>query len=533
MITIEIKKREGASGATEFYISPEHIHLGGRASARVDALRFALPTEWVGKVVTVSFAPAAKKTVNATLPEDCILPLCSAYTADGVCGELCVRATGADGYDAYTVPAMYTVYHHPEVGDPSELPPDRFAELVKQTAEAAAQAAEDVIAGDIELVKIVTELPAEGEENKTYFVAKTDGEGNDLYDEYMWISGAWEYIGTKRFEIDLTDYVKRTDYASGADAGVVKVHPGYGLNVSSAGIIYPYKPDDNAIKNRQSNRIVVLEILDKAVKEAIATNTETLTDEEKAAALAWLGAVGAEDYATTDKAGVVKTTYRYGIFTDQNGFLTIFPASTEGIDGKSVKNPITPSNLDYAIKVGLTTNTNELTNDEKLAACAWLGAVKLSNPASGLRLFAANNEKQTYFDLTNVGCLIFKDNAIRSVEYATNEARPYSFVQRSANGVIYTGDPTENRHAATKKYVDNLAVDRSKGVVSFDTDGNQESINWAYNTQGNSIARRLGNGTLHVATPDVDNAAANKGYVDGLIASLEERIAALEGGEGV
>lgn len=65
--------------------------------------------------------------------------------------------------------------------------------------------------GKIELVKIVTELPETGEENKTYFVAKTDGEGADLYDEFMWINGAWEYIGTKQFDVDLTEYAKKTE----------------------------------------------------------------------------------------------------------------------------------------------------------------------------------------------------------------------------------------------------------------------------------------------------------------------------------
>lgn len=342
----------------------------------------------------------------------------------------------------------------------------------------------------LELVSIVTELPETGVENKTYFVAKTDGSGMDLYDEYMWINGAWEYIGTKQIEIDLTEYVKNTDYASVGKCGIVKTAATYddGIYINTAGAMSLCTASTANIDDRKTKRPITPTNLDYAVKVGITTNTNELTTDEQAAARAWLGAIGATDYASEDVAGVAKTTYRYGIVTDSNGFLTIYPATTAHIDGKSVKNPITPSNLDYAIKVGLTTNAETLTAEEKAAVQKWLG-----------------------------------------MTMATNEAKPWTVVQRSTDGVIYVGTPTANNHATTKAYVDGLAVARNKGIVAFTDDGTQEALAWAYNLQGNSIARRLGNGTLWVATPDVDNAAANKGYVDGLIAELQAQIDALKG----
>ncbi len=153
------------------------------------------------------------------------------------------------------------------------------------------------------------------------------------------------------------------------------------------------------------------------------------------------------------------------------------------------------------MKVGLTTNTETLTEEEKSAARKWLGLTK-----------------------------------------ATNEAKPYTIVERSADGAIYTGTPTADSHATTKAYVDGLAIDRSKGIVSFTDDGTQEALAWAYNLQGNSIARRLGNGTLWVATPDVDNAAANKAYVDAMggvyyaeygVTTFAEITAAIDAGKSV
>ena len=80
--------------------------------------------------------------------------------------------------------------------------------------------------------------------------------------------------------------------------------------------------------------------------------------------------------ATTTKYGVVKLGA--GLATGNTGGTTIATiqcAPDSAIDAKSSKyHPIVPSNLDYAVKVAVTTNTKILTEDEKTAACNWLGA---------------------------------------------------------------------------------------------------------------------------------------------------------------
>lgn len=274
------------------------------------------------------------------------------------------------------------------------------------------------------------------------------------------------------------------------------------------------------------------------------------------------------DYASETAAGVAKTTYRYGIITDGNGFLSIYPATTAHIDGKSVKNPITPNNLDYAVKKGLCDSKlaeteYAWTDEEKAAARELLGAVGATDYASNsvhgvvrydayygitggtagsagvpIPVWASNEEinaknERRFINAKNLDYALKKSLTTNTetltteektkaqewlgIKKATNEAKPYTLVERTANGVIYVGTPTEAKHAATKEYVDGLAVDRSKGVVTFEDDGTQVAIPWAYNTAGNSFARRLGNGTLWVETPDVDKAAANKAYVDGKV----------------
>ena len=52
---------------------------------------------------------------------------------------------------------------------------------------------------------IVEELPTTGESNNIYLIAKT-GTSDDSYNEYMWIDGKWEFIGSTA--VDLTDYLK-------------------------------------------------------------------------------------------------------------------------------------------------------------------------------------------------------------------------------------------------------------------------------------------------------------------------------------
>ena len=77
--------------------------------------------------------------------------------------------------------------------------------------------------------QIVQTLPSTGEANVIYLLPKS-GTAGDVYDEYLWLSGAWEKIGTT--EIDLSDYytksqsdgkyINKTGDASNATASFVE-----------------------------------------------------------------------------------------------------------------------------------------------------------------------------------------------------------------------------------------------------------------------------------------------------------------------
>ena len=57
--------------------------------------------------------------------------------------------------------------------------------------------------------EIVTELPAVGQTNILYLVAKSEAASGDGYDEYLYIKGAWERVGST--DIDLSGYVQASE----------------------------------------------------------------------------------------------------------------------------------------------------------------------------------------------------------------------------------------------------------------------------------------------------------------------------------
>ena len=57
--------------------------------------------------------------------------------------------------------------------------------------------------------EIVAELPASGQSNILYLVAKSSAASGDGYDEYLYINGGWERIGST--DIDLSGYVQAAD----------------------------------------------------------------------------------------------------------------------------------------------------------------------------------------------------------------------------------------------------------------------------------------------------------------------------------
>lgn len=166
-------------------------------------------------------------------------------------------------------------------------------------------------AGSIKFLPVV-ELPTENiDETAMYLVPIADSEGENEFIEYVYINSKWEKIGVVKVEVDPSEYVKFTDFATENKAGVVKNY----YNKWSSGIEFL---TDGSIKTACASEVdikakvndtmpIVSKNLDKAVKVGVTTNTETLTDEEKASACEWLGAIKQNNSVSEFKQAYVKT----------------------------------------------------------------------------------------------------------------------------------------------------------------------------------------------------------------------------------
>lgn len=103
------------------------------------------------------------------------------------------------------------------------------------------------------------------------------------------------YLEENPVEVDLTDYVKNTDYATAEKAGVVKVsNLDYGIEITNAGILRIRKPSEWNILNGRKSAVmspVTLGAVDLVVKEVLKSPTVEWTEEEKASARNLLNAL--------------------------------------------------------------------------------------------------------------------------------------------------------------------------------------------------------------------------------------------------
>ena len=93
----------------------------------------------------------------------------------------------------------------------SDGDPTGMLESVKKQAVDEAKAYTDDELAAFDFIKVVDALPATGLPNKFYLVPKSDTRTQDLFDEYVWANGKWEWVTTKQMEVDLTPYSKKSE----------------------------------------------------------------------------------------------------------------------------------------------------------------------------------------------------------------------------------------------------------------------------------------------------------------------------------
>ena len=188
---------------------------------------------------------------------------------------------------------------------------DQYAldvEIANRTSEDATLSARiDALSG-LEY-EVVQQLPATGRKSVIYLVPQ-DRQAPDVYDEYLWVNTAFERIGSTA--VDLTGYVKNTDYATDSKAGVIIANGAYGFGMNASnhrltGTVSTYE----TYQNRLNEHVISKGTLENVIAGKGLLDSSALTDYVKNT-----------DYAGTSTGGVVKTGAAYGTQMASSGVLT-------------------------------------------------------------------------------------------------------------------------------------------------------------------------------------------------------------------
>ena len=184
---------------------------------------------------------------------------------------------------------------------------------------------------------IVNELPTEDIQTDTiYLVPSDDPTTQDIYLEYMYINNQWELLGQKQIVVDLTDYVKKTDYATSSVGGVFK--SGNSISVNSNGVI-------------QVGTNSYADYLTKA--NTIAIGKGTLEN-----VITGKGLVSNTNYATGQTGGVVKSNNYFNALVSNEGLMYSVVNTYADYGTKDDKSFISKGTLENVITgKGLTTKS--------------------------------------------------------------------------------------------------------------------------------------------------------------------------------
>lgn len=146
--------------------------------------------------------------------------------------------------------------------------------------------------------EIVTSLPTASSTtyfntSKKIYLVLANNDSDDFYNEYITIlkdsEYFWEKIGDTK--IDLTDYVKNTDYATTSKGGVVIVNNENGVGISENGVLQVVPATAAEIDDKtQGRKPIVPNTLDYAIEKGLGANSLIWTDTEKLNARNTIGA---------------------------------------------------------------------------------------------------------------------------------------------------------------------------------------------------------------------------------------------------
>ena len=143
-------------------------------------------------------------------------------------------------------------------------------------------------AGSVKFL-VVESLPVSDiDPTAIYLVPITPDTSGNNYAEYIYINNQWELLGKIGVQVDLTNYVKNTDYASSSTGGVIKTNSSKGVGTGSTGNLYAqtrtysqYTSDGNDLilgKGTLENVITGKDLTTKAYVDSLVGDINTALD---------------------------------------------------------------------------------------------------------------------------------------------------------------------------------------------------------------------------------------------------------------
>lgn len=165
----------------------------------------------------------------------------------------------------------------------------------------------------------VEALPDVGVEQTIYMVPKKDPQQGDIFDEYVWINGKYEFIGTSK--VNLSNYYNKTEidyFFALLETQYVKVNDTTLVRLVNENEINLQEDHYNAWLGYRGGKVTNWKFGDgtEGGLANVWANDYYLGDEKLSDIV-----VKSTDYATSTKGGVIKFSTSYGIVMSADGFL--------------------------------------------------------------------------------------------------------------------------------------------------------------------------------------------------------------------
>ena len=234
------------------------------------------------------------------------------------------------------------------------------------------------------------------------------------------------------------------------------------------------------------------------------------------------------DYMSKDNYGVAKMADN-SLFST-NGKIGVNRASENDIKTKANPYSLVPSTMiDLLVKVGMTTNSLEWTDDEKALARELLGSVGSNNVHADNGLAILGNGQLIISPATKSNI----DDRSTSITATFSQRKPVTLgvldyaVKKALSDCKLSGDDvwTEEEKAKALETLGGLkkivSADSLQRVYAIGQDGAEKTLKASENPFTNALVLFGQGGIVKVGTPTADNHATTKKYVDDLVGSVE------------